>query len=475
LETIMRVGVTLLILTALGAAGWVALVRPAARGMAAARQEELPPPRPALVVGVASCAAAACHNANGPPGHKGSEYSTWAACDPHARAYEVLFDERSRRMVLLFKGLKSQADAHPEHEPLCRSCHVYPAPHLAAVKHDCRFSPDDGVGCEACHGPAEKWRGLHYTEEWKRLSDSKKHELGFTLTRDLHVRAEVCARCHVGEKDMDVNHDLIAAGHPRLRFELGAYLANYPKHWNVEAEKKGKPDHEARVWILGQLVSAKAALELLRYRAENAGANKKPWPEFAEYNCAACHHELKEPSGRRERGFGPRAAGQLPWGTWYYPLLPTLARSAPGGGTAGRDLLAGLDKLMRARVPNEDAVARQAGEAAARVNDWLDAVEKAPSGPRVLLPALARAERRPATWDEATQLYLGLAALQHALSDMEPSHRKQQAGLAEAVRAVGCELEKAFPRGRRSIYDTPDDFDAGRLEERLRAVRERLR
>src|SRR4051812_13662241 len=51
-------------------------------------------PRPAL--GVSSCAASACHHGNGPAGQVGSEYTTWASSDPHARAYLVLFDERSR-------------------------------------------------------------------------------------------------------------------------------------------------------------------------------------------------------------------------------------------------------------------------------------------------------------------------------------------------------------------------------------------
>jgi len=48
--------------------------------------------------GVNSCSAASCHG-GGHPGSKGSEQTTWAACDPHARAYEVLFEERSKQIV----------------------------------------------------------------------------------------------------------------------------------------------------------------------------------------------------------------------------------------------------------------------------------------------------------------------------------------------------------------------------------------
>src|SRR5262245_21554851 len=65
--------------------------------------------------GVASCASTACHNANGPRGSKGSEYPTWAASDPHARAYRVLFEERSVRMA---KYLKLPG-GRPENANLC--------------------------------------------------------------------------------------------------------------------------------------------------------------------------------------------------------------------------------------------------------------------------------------------------------------------------------------------------------------------
>src|SRR5262245_61355492 len=59
--------------------------------------DEAPPPARAFrEEGVGSCASTACHHGNGPRGARGSEYTTWANHDPHARAYSVLFDERSR-------------------------------------------------------------------------------------------------------------------------------------------------------------------------------------------------------------------------------------------------------------------------------------------------------------------------------------------------------------------------------------------
>src|SRR4051794_29656272 len=59
-------------------------------------------------IGVASCSAAACHNLQGPRGSKGSEYTTWATIDPHAKAFATLSKPVSRDMH------KKLAQALPE-------------------------------------------------------------------------------------------------------------------------------------------------------------------------------------------------------------------------------------------------------------------------------------------------------------------------------------------------------------------------
>src|SRR5262249_41149913 len=155
----------------------------------------------------------------------------------------------------------------------------------------------------------------------------------------LAARTHTCMKCHVGDSSQEVDHVLIAAGHPRLRFEYGAYYANYPRHWAPLGEKETDPTYEAFTWALGQVVTARSALELLIARASDEPSRVRNWPEFSEYDCTACHHDLKQQSGRQEyyqkladRGIIPAKikAGQLPWGTWYYPLLPTLERNVPG-------------------------------------------------------------------------------------------------------------------------------------------------
>ena len=221
--------------------------------------------------GAGSCSAVACHGSISSVAGSSvlrNEHTTWISDDRHSRAFQVLFDERSQRIAY---NLAAGKDPVPAAEDTrCLACHTTPRPEslLRATK----WMNQDGVGCESCHGSSEKWLGLHTTDKWKGISPREKQDnYGFTYTKNVVHRVELCASCHVGQDARDgfplrdVNHDLIAAGHPRLNFEFAAYQENQPKHWNDNkpAAAEAAADFPARAWALGQLVSAKAALELV--------------------------------------------------------------------------------------------------------------------------------------------------------------------------------------------------------------------
>src|SRR5262249_45853267 len=157
--------------------------------------------------------------------------------------------------------------------------------------------------------PAQLWKSTHFRQPFDRTTP------GFNdLRLNLAVRAEVCVACHVGNAEKDVNHDLIAAGHPRVRFELNTYLANSPRHWRGIRDREIHADLHARGWLIGQLVSTEAALNLLRERASNPA---KVWPEFAEYDCYACHHDLAYNDWRQGFGYKGKKLGAAPLNLWY--------------------------------------------------------------------------------------------------------------------------------------------------------------
>jgi hypothetical protein len=136
------------------------------------------------------------------------------------------------------------------------------------------------------------------------------------------TRAERCLDCHLGTVDQpekNVDHELIAAGHPDLRFELDNYSDSMPRHWASYAERANKAGREenegARAWIIGQTVAFRRGLARLADRAR-----KNNWPEYAELDCYACHHSLQENSWRQSTGRN-EGLGLPPWSRARFVMM----------------------------------------------------------------------------------------------------------------------------------------------------------
>jgi hypothetical protein len=474
-----QVGVKLLLLALAAAAVWAAWPRTRAGEAAPSAPEAQPAP---ACMGVATCASSACHHGNEGKGRKGSEYSTWAGHDKHAQAYQVLYNDRSRAMVRNLYGDGEGVKPATE-QPLCLKCHATGDGDLKGQGP--RFAPADGVGCESCHGPAEKYLAVHYRDGFRDKSAKEKYdEYGLWPTKNLAFRARLCAGCHVGDADTgkEVNHDLYAAGHPRLNFEFSAYLAQYPKHWNVDDDKARQrardQDYEARVWALGQVACARASLALLEKRAVAAGKGAVPWPEFAEYDCFACHKNLRPDSPRQKAGFGDRLPGSLPWGTWYWSAALPFAKQTDPKFDANQ--WAELRKEMERPSPRPAEVSRLAGDLLKQADGWRAKVAQAgkpdAANVREFMARMLGDEKRAEslTWDEATQLYLALEALSRARFELEPG-RAPSPEFAGGLRDLRKELVAAFQLpGAKGRVESPASFDPAKLKEPLRTLRANL-
>jgi hypothetical protein len=248
-------------------------------------------------VGPGSCSAVACHGAIRPVAGARilqTEYSTWISQDRHARATEVLANAVSQRMGRIL-GL-----GNPQQSQKCLTCHALDVP--AAVRG--RNFTTEGVSCEACHGPATGWLGYHVTRDATHDESVKR---GMYDTKDVVKRTDRCLTCHLGTSEKFVDHEMIAAGHPDLVFELEAFSAAMPRHWKEGPDADaGKP---VRTFAVGQLTHLRASLDRLARRV------KGPiWPEYAELDCFACHHSLTRPedSWRQAAGYENRARPGLP-------------------------------------------------------------------------------------------------------------------------------------------------------------------
>ncbi len=410
-------------------------------------------------MGVATCASTSCHNENGRNGAPRSEYSTWKSVDYHSTAFSHLFDERSDDIMHNLYGIPKTVKGSAAREPLCLKCHSSYTGN--DQKTGDRFSFNDGVGCESCHGPAEKWLSTHFQAGFKEMSLEDKAALGMRPTKDLTHRAKLCVTCHVGNADKEVNHDLIAAGHPRLNFELAGFHANYHRHWLYADEKARHPDFEARLWAIGQATTARASLELLQARAEGASQGKKPWPEFAEYDCFACHKSFVRNSPTQQGGYPGRSPGAFPWGSWNFNVASQFARHENVSDAS----IAKIRKLMQESSPDPAAVNADASRGVAEMTAWLKKLQASgsmsPQQIRSLLNNLAdvNEERAKAlTWDETCQLYLAFLAMHRGLADLEG----KPTGQSPALEALGERLRQAFPKataGSRVRWDNPQKFD----------------
>jgi hypothetical protein len=422
--------------------------------------------------GAGSCAASACHGGiEAVPENvsfaKRNEHTTWLTSDPHAEAYNVLFSERSKSIA---KNL-GEAFGEAHKAPRCLACHSTVAVEPSQGDDRLESIQRDGVSCESCHGAAGGWIGEHTTNGWPSLSPDQKAERGFNTLRDqfgsrLGTRAQTCTGCHIGAPEdkqrglplRDMNHDFIAAGHPRLNWEFSAYVANYPKHWRVDQnEKKGL---DGKLWKIGQIASMQAELALLQDRCARVAAtvDKAPWPEFSEYGCFSCHFTLKKSPFRVNRD--PDVALGVPvWGSWYVPMLKVLAESHPGFAAVGEDLKS-LRKVMNNLEASPEDVSTSAGKLKGELDNLLKSMDSAPLDSTeisLLINALDSTEAIVTSWDSAAQLYLGLAALYRS-SDITSGIGPNPAFRAR-LEALRKDLEY------RPRFDSPrDDFDPSKVK-----------
>ncbi len=278
--------------------------------------------------GPGSCSSPSCHGgvqARDQTTVLQNEYSTWVVRDKHAHAFSNLTNPVGTRIAKIM-GLPS-----PDTAPRCLACHALDVP---ADQRARTFDLTDGVGCENCHGPASAWLGPHTTRGWKY---EKSLESGLYDTRDLVKRSEKCLSCHLGTPEKMVDHELIAAGHPDLYFELDSFMSVMPPHWK---EVDTDPWFAVRAMAVGQAVQLREQLK--RVARESQGGI---WPEYAELDCFACHHNLTaaKDSWRQERGYTGRRPGNPPFNLSRYVVFKHVIQDSDPG--AVRDLEAGIKQV----------------------------------------------------------------------------------------------------------------------------------
>ncbi len=375
-------------------------------------------------LGVGSCSSGVCHGKSGAPANKtpGStlcapkkeqdvalrEYFVWQQCDRHSAAFNRLKEAPAQRIAEKL-GIGNASGAK-----ICTDCHADPAPQDKA---GLKFKRTDGVGCEACHGGAEKWIEVHKDP---KTTHQENVRLGMYPTDQPLQRAQLCLSCHLGTKDKYATHVIMGAGHPRLAFELETYTANQPAHYVAEGDyllRKAKIQG-INFWITGQLEDAERTVLLLQSPLLTPGGMI---PELAFYDCFGCHHPLDNirwTKGHAGPGINP---GTLRLQKQNFLMLEAFAEALAPESLA--DLTEATNALIRAGQvdpPTLRAAAQKLLERLRGYESWSKrSYSEADIGKLRRTLVLYAAEDKTSDFAAAEQVVLGVDSLSHSLNDFD--------------------------------------------------------
>lgn len=356
-------------------------------------------------MGAGSCASSNCHGSVSPRKATNvlqNEYVTWQKHDLHSQAWLVLGNEDSRR-IAAHLGIK---DA--QQEPMCLVCHSTYKPD---ARRSANFQLEDGVSCEACHGPAENYLGPHTATD---ATHAKNVELGMSDIVPVEARASMCIDCHTGAADRAVTHRLIGAGHPRLSFELDTYSMLEPKHWVVDDDyRERKGDYQpVQAWLVGQGVVADEMLAMLQSPERSRDGM---WPELSLMYCYTCHHSLAEEQWK-DRTYGGRP-GELRLNTASLIILrEALAALDEAGAVALRDGIEAMHNQFRDGI--KPAVVQNVRATVKETSGRLSKRSFSEREMRTLLRRLSSfcAGTGALPYEVAEQVAMGMSSIQSALS-----------------------------------------------------------
>lgn len=278
-----------------------------------------------------------------------NELITWGSMDKHYGAYQVLLSDRSKMMAKIL-GVMENGQSVIHRDQRCLACHTGMPIHEMGDVQDglvsAKLAEDErlnlGVSCEGCHGVSEKadilsnvqgWLDLHDKDDWRTLSpEIKTEKFGFYDVRSPVSRTRMCASCHIGnaKEGRVVTHEMYAAGHPPLPgFELETFCDQEPEHWRNFRHKpekiraaflEGTKEWRTYDWSENEAEDTRdlliaACVSLSEYVKLNLDLStpgfempissphypKETWPEFAQFACYACHHDLKAEGWRIKR------------------------------------------------------------------------------------------------------------------------------------------------------------------------------
>ena len=414
-------------------------------------------------LGVASCSGSTCHGraeGNGAVVRQ-DEIASWqepsSPTGAHSRALSVLSGARGRAIASTL-GLGNPASA-----PACLGCHATAVPDGSRGM---KFLTADGVSCESCHGPAGGWLAVHYT---RIASHATNVANGLTPLERPQTRANVCLDCHWGSAkgNQFVTHAMMAAGHPRLSFELDLF-STLQQHHQEDADyvqRKGRTD-SVRLWAVGQAEAVRRQTDLF---AKPGYGSRGMFPELYFFDCHSCHRQITDGPQRKltfEINPGrPIRFGNPPFNDENMILLSAVARTLAPGEAASFDQASkafhaafanGQSSAQKAALAMRDRASALSGALASRSYPATDAFQ--------VIATVAGEATRPRFTDYAgsVQAVMAIDTLLNALV----REGRVTVGAAAGIRAS---INRAYAAVDAPNAYRPDEFRAA-LSQAARAV-----
>ena len=277
----------------------------------------------ATYVGVATCGGTTCHGrSRRRPGRPAGRAMLWQ--DPATAAAIAApgrcFANRGRRRSPTGSGSARQ-----------------PAPDVPGLpRHPGRTArrplPDVGRSrLRKLSRPASGWLSSHYVVGGTHANNVSR---GLIPLDNPRARAAQCLDCHFGSagEGQFVTHRIMAAGHPRISFELDLF-STLQQHYNLDNDyfsRKGRAN-STQVWAIGQAMALDRSLSLFT----TARGTEGMFPEFYFLDCHSCHRQISDdprfrPSAQANPG-RPIPSGMPPYNDENMIMLSAAARLAAIG------------------------------------------------------------------------------------------------------------------------------------------------
>jgi len=433
----------------------------------------------ARYVGVASCAGSTCHGRMEGDGTvvRQDELMKWqepsSAGGAHSRAWAVLGNSRSQFIA------RNLGIGDPTAAPMCLGCHSTAGPRRVAPL-------EDGVGCESCHGPAGGWIASHYAGVGANANPGAemrdKHlanlRAGLRKLEDPVVRAGVCVDCHFGAagEGQFVTHRIMAAGHPRISFELDLFSSLQAHHhedadygWRKFGSAGGRTDH-VQMWAVGQAVALERSLSLFQSRRGTEGM----FPEFYFLDCHSCHRRIYDQAKPVKSSVDNPGRGGIPEGMPPYndENLIMLAAAARVAAPALADQLAArtaaFHKAMATDRASAVAAAAELGQTVSALKSAFASRSFSGADAFTLVDAIAAKATadRFTDYSGSQQAVMGIDTLLNAMV----SSGRVTVGAAAGIRA---DIDRAYSSVKDPNAYKPTDFQTslGSAISAIRALR----